>query len=48
MQIATFKEWTLTKLENTFGIQQIYDRNYYLLKKRQDLSKTMEITDLER
>jgi hypothetical protein len=48
MQVSTFREWTLTKLENTFGIQQIYDRNYGLLKKWQDLSKTMPISDFER
>jgi hypothetical protein len=48
MQIATFKEWTLTKLENTFGIRQVLDKDYDLLKKWQDLSKTMSISDFER
>ena len=48
MQTATFKEWTLTKLEKTFGIKQIYDKNYGLLKKWQDLSKTMPISDFEK
>ncbi len=48
MQTATFKEWTLTKLEKAFGIKQIYDKNYDLLKKWQDLSKTMSISDFER
>ncbi len=48
MQISTFKEWTLTKLENTFGIQQILDRDYGLLKKWQDLSQTISISDFEK
>jgi hypothetical protein len=48
MQTATFKEWTLTKLENTFGIQQILDKDYNLLKKWQDLSKTISISDFEK
>jgi hypothetical protein len=48
MQIATFKEWTLTKLEKAFGIKQIYDRNYDLLKRWQDLSKTMPISEFEK
>jgi hypothetical protein len=48
MQTATFKEWTLTKLDNAFGIQQIYDMDYDLLKKWQDLSKTMVISDFEK
>ena len=48
MQTATFKEWTLTKLENTFGIKQIYDMDYDLLKKWQDLAKTIEITDIDK
>jgi hypothetical protein len=48
MQIATFKEWTLTKLDNTFGIKQILDTDCLFMQKWQDLSKTMEITDLER
>ncbi len=48
MQTATFKEWTLTKLENTFGIQQVLDKNYDLLKKWQDLSKTIPISDFEK
>ncbi len=47
MQTATFKEWTLTKLDNTFGIRQILDMNYPLLKKWQDLAKTLEITAYE-
>jgi hypothetical protein len=48
MQIATFKEWTLTKLDNAFGIKQILDTDCLFMQKWQDLSKTMEITDLER
>ncbi len=47
MQIATFKEWTLTKLDDAFGIQQIYDMDYDLLKKWQNLSNTMSISDFE-
>lgn len=47
MQISTFKEWTLTKLDNAFGIRQVLDMNYPLLKKWQDLSKTIEITTYE-
>jgi hypothetical protein len=47
MQIATFKEWTLTKLDNAFGIRQVLDMNYPLLKKWQELSKTIEITAYE-
>jgi hypothetical protein len=48
MQIATFKEWTLTKLDNAFGIKQILETECLFMQKWQDLSKTMEITDLER
>lgn len=48
MQVSTFREWTLTKLENTFGIQQILDRDYGLLKKWQDLSQTISISDFEK
>jgi hypothetical protein len=48
MQIATFKEWTLTKLDSTFGIKQIYDMDYDLLKKWEDLSKTIDISPYER
>ncbi len=47
MQTATFKEWTLTKLEKTFGIKQIYDMDYDLLKKWQALAQTIEISDFE-
>jgi hypothetical protein len=48
MQTATFKEWTLTKLDNAFGIQQILATDCLFMQKWQDLSKTMEITDLEK
>lgn len=48
MQTATFKEWTLTKLDDAFGIQQIYNMDYDLLKKWQDLSKTIDISDFEK
>ncbi len=47
MQTATFKEWTLTKLDDAFGIRQIYDMDYALLKKWQDLAQTMEVTAYE-
>jgi hypothetical protein len=47
MQTATFKEWTLTKLEKTFGIKQIYDWDYTLLKKWQALAQTMEVPAFE-
>lgn len=48
MKTVPFKEWTLTKLEDAFGMRQIYDMNYELLKKWQNLSKTMEVSDFER
>jgi len=48
MQIATFKEWTLTKLDDAFGIRQIYDMEYDLLKKWQNLSKSIVISDFEK
>ena len=48
MQIATFKEWTLTKLDHAFGIRQILDMNYPLLKNWQDLSKKIELTAYEK
>lgn len=48
MQIATFKEWTLTKLDNAFGIRQILDTDCSFMQKWQALSQTTEIIDLER
>ncbi len=48
MQTATFKEWTLTKLDNAFGIKQILDTDCLFMQNWQALSQLMEITDLER
>ena len=48
MKNATFKGWTLTMLDDTFGIHQVYDKNYVLLKKWQNLAKTIEISDFEK
>lgn len=48
MQLSTFKDWTLTKLDITFGMSQIYDMDYDLLKKWQNLAKTMPISDFEK
>ncbi len=47
MQTATFKDWTLTKLDNAFGIRQILDMDYPSLKKWQDLAQTIEISNYE-
>ncbi|TAD95912.1 MAG: hypothetical protein EAZ97_14890 [Bacteroidetes bacterium] len=48
IKTATFKEWTLTKLEKAFGIKQIYDSEYEVLKKWQDLSKTIKVSDFDK
>ncbi len=47
MQTATFKNWTLTKLDHAFGIEQILDTDCIFMQKWQALSKTMELIDLE-
>jgi hypothetical protein len=47
MKTATFKDWTLSKLDNSFGIKQVLDMNYRELKKWRDLSKSIEISAFE-
>jgi hypothetical protein len=47
MQIATFKEWTLTKLDNAFGLEQIYEYDYPTLLHWQEIALTMEVTDFD-
>jgi hypothetical protein len=47
MKTATFKGWTLTQLDHAFGIGQVLDTNYPILKRWQELAKTIEISDYE-
>jgi hypothetical protein len=48
MKTATFKDWTLTKLDKTFGLKQVYDMNFVWLKRWRDLAQTMTVADFER
>ncbi len=47
MKTATFKEWTLSKLDDAFGIKQVLDMNYRELQKWRNLSKSIEISAYE-
>lgn len=47
MKTANFKDWTLTKLENEFGLIQIFEKESALLKKWQTLAATFQISDHE-
>jgi hypothetical protein len=47
MQTATFKEWTLTKLDKAFGLEQIYEYDYPALQHWQEIALTIELTDFD-
>ncbi len=46
MKKATFKDWTLTSLEKTFALTQVFDTDYPWLKNWQDTET--EINDFEK
>ena len=48
MKTATFKDWTLTKLDNEFGLSQIVEDEFESLKDWQNKSKSIEISDFEK
>jgi hypothetical protein len=48
MKTATFKEWTLTKLDKTFGIKQVYDMNFSWLQKWREAAHSVSVSDFER
>lgn len=37
MKKATFKDWTLTRLEKTFNLKQVFDDDYPLLQNWQNI-----------
>ncbi|MCB1191076.1 MAG: hypothetical protein H7A23_10740 [Leptospiraceae bacterium] len=48
MKVATFKEWTLTKLDKNFGLVQVIDEECHLLQEWRTLSNSVEITDFHK
>lgn len=48
MQTANFKDWTLTTLEDAFGLKQIFAPHCALLQSWQGLAQTQSIDDHER
>lgn len=48
MQTASFREWNLTSLDDTFGLSQILHTECKVLNEWQSLSGNMELTDFEK
>ena len=48
MNTATFKEWTLDKLDETFGLEQILATECNVLQNWQAQAKATEISEFEK
>lgn len=48
MITSNFKDWTLTKLDKAFGMKQLLEKEFPLMQKWQESSKTFEVSEIEK